>query len=273
VIQAFSLDDMSLDAAWLTVGIFDGVHIGHQLLLARLAEGAHRSEAKAVVLTFNPHPAIVLGGREDFKTLTTPGERAALLESLGVDVVITQHFDRSFASQSAADFMRRLMQTLELRHLVLGHDTALGHDREGDAARLTQLGRELGYTVEVVKPLRQGRTVVSSSAIRSLVHEGSVEEAARLLGRPFFLSGWVVHGDGRGRHINIPTANIECPNGKFVPANGIYATWTWVDEERYLGATNIGTNPTFNPEKQAPHIETHILEPRSARISSAHAPY
>ncbi|MBI4731001.1 MAG: hypothetical protein HY781_02540, partial [Chloroflexi bacterium] len=209
-----SLDNINLTNTWLTIGIFDGVHLGHRALLQHLVDGAHRAGALAAVLTFDPHPAVVLGGKTDFKCLTMPAERAALLDSLGVDAVITQTFDRDFAAQTAEEFMRRAARTLGLRHLVIGYDTALGRGREGDAARLSELGRGLGYTVEVVEPVQRGEKIISSSAIRAQVRAGEVAEAANALGRWYSLSGTVVHGDGRGRHINVPTANIDYPAGK-----------------------------------------------------------
>ncbi len=255
-----SLDGLKLQNIWLTIGIFDGVHLGHRTLLARLVDGAHNERCQAVVLTFTPHPAIVLGGQADFKCLTTPEERAALLGDLGVDAVITQTFDRPFADQTAEEFMRRVARTLGLRHLVIGYDTALGRGREGDAARLTELGRGLGYAVETVEPVRQVERIISSSAIRSQVRAGAVAEAAKALGRWYALAGTVVHGDGRGRHINIPTANIDYPGEKLIPANGIYATWAWVGGERHPAATNIGINPTFTPHKQTTNIEAHLLD-------------
>ena len=151
--QYNSLDTIRLQNAWLTIGIFDGVHRGHQEILRRLVSGAHAAGEPAVVLTFSPHPAVVLGGKTDFKCLTTPEERLELLGSFGVDVVITQTFDRTLADQTAVVFMRRLSQTLDLRHLVIGYDTALGRGREADAARLAEIGKELGYSVQVVPAL------------------------------------------------------------------------------------------------------------------------
>jgi riboflavin kinase/FMN adenylyltransferase len=191
--------------------------------------------------------------------LTTPGERCDLLAQLGVDHVITQHFDRVFADQTALDFMRLAMSALGVRHLVLGYDTALGRGREGTATRLEEIGHELGYTVEVFPPFHQGEEIISSSAIRQQLVQGDVEAAAQLLGRLYSVSGKVIHGDGRGRHINLPTANLDYPTGKLLPASGIYATWAWVDGERLRGATNIGTNPTFTPQRRTASLESHLL--------------
>ncbi len=258
--RSASLDNLRMQKTWLTIGIFDGLHLGHRKLLKRLVEGAHQDGASSVVFTFHPHPAIVLGGKQDFKCLSTPEERLAHLREMGVDIVITQPFDEAFANQAAVDFMRRLVTALGLRRLILGYDSALGRGREGDATRLAGLGRQFGYTAEVVEPLRQGNEIISSSRIRALIGEGKVAEANTMLGAPYPLTGTVVYGDGRGRHIELPTANIECPPGKLVPPGGIYATWIWVGGKRYRGATNIGTNPTFTPARKTTSIETHILD-------------
>jgi riboflavin kinase / FMN adenylyltransferase len=260
VIHSRALADNILKDAWLTIGVFDGVHRGHQRILRKLVDGARAVHSPTVVITFHPHPAVVLGGKTDFKLLTMPDERADLFCSLGVDLVITQTFDRDFANQTAEDFMRLLARTLHLRRLLVGYDTALGRGRAGTATRLAEIGHDLGYEVEVVEPLKEGEHVISSTLIRSQVAVGAVTEAAALLGRSYALAGPVVHGDGRGRKINLPTANILYPSEKLIPANGIYATWVWVGGERYAAATNIGVNPTFTPDKQTRSVEAYILD-------------
>jgi riboflavin kinase/FMN adenylyltransferase len=256
-----SLDDLSLHNAWLTIGIFDGVHRGHQEILRPLVSGAQSAGEPAVVLTFTPHPAVVLGGRSDFKCLTTPDERAALLGSYGVDEVITQTFDRTLADQTAGEFMRCLSQSLGLHHLFIGYDTALGRGREGDATRLTEIGNELGYTVQVVPALKDQAGIISSTRIRTAVAAGNVSAAASDLGRPYSITGPVIHGDGRGRTLNIPTANIQIPLGKVLPAYGIYACQAWVEGVSHLAATSIGVRPTFyKSDPPAPTIEAHLLD-------------
>jgi riboflavin kinase/FMN adenylyltransferase len=254
-----SLEEASLQHSWLTVGVFDGVHLGHQQIINRLTAGAHARGAPAVVLTFDPHPASVLGSQE-IKCLTLPEERATLLGALDVDVVITEPFTRELSQVTAHDFMLRLSQRLGLEHLLIGYDFALGKGREGNAARLREIGDELGYRVEVISALSDESGVISSTAIRKLVETGNVEEAARLLGRPYRLHGPVIRGDGRGRTINVPTANIAYPDNKMIPAKGIYACWAYLGGQRYQAAVNIGTNPTFTPDKQTPNVEVHLLD-------------
>ena len=258
--QYNSLDTIRLHNVWLTIGIFDGVHRGHQEILNLLVSGAHAVGEPAVVLTFTPHPAVFLGGKSDFKYLTTPEERADLLGSFGVDSVITQMFDRTLADQTAAAFMRQLSQVLELRQLVIGYDTALGRGREADATRLTEIGKGLGYSVQVVPALTDANGVISSTRIRSTILAGNVSAAASDLGRPFSITGPVIHGDGRGHTINIPTANIQIPADKIMPAFGIYACRAWVKGQPYLAATSIGVRPTFYGDPPAPTIEAHLLD-------------
>jgi riboflavin kinase/FMN adenylyltransferase len=254
-----SIEEVTLQDSWLTIGVFDGVHRGHQEIIRNLTAGAHRNGALAVVLTFWPHPAVVLGKRDDLKYLTTPEERAGLLGDLDVDVVITQPFTRDFAALSAQDFMRLVSGRLGLRSLWMGYDFALGHGREGTPERLAALGKEFGYDVQTLPAVQNGGHTLSSSLIRQRIAAGQVTAAAQSLGRYYALRGPVVHGDGRGRKINIPTANIDYDKGKVIPANGVYAAWAWVGGQRIPAATNIGVNPTFTPDKQTPNVEAHLL--------------
>jgi riboflavin kinase/FMN adenylyltransferase len=260
VFHYHSLDNLNLQHAWLTIGIFDGVHRGHQEILHQLVSGAHSAGEPAVVLTFSPHPAVVLGGKTDFKYLTTSEERLELLGSFGVDIVITQKFDRLLADQTADEFMHRLSQKLDLRHLVIGYDTALGRGREADAARLTEIGKELGYSVQVVPALTDTTGVISSTRIRRAILAGIVSTATSDLGRPFSITGPVIHGDGRGHTINIPTANIQIQVEKILPAFGIYACRAWVSGQPHLAATSLGVRPTFYGDPPAPTIEAHLLD-------------
>jgi riboflavin kinase/FMN adenylyltransferase len=254
-----SLEEVNLQNSWLTIGVFDGIHRGHREIINQLTAGAHVNDVPAVVLTFDPHPASVLSGHE-IKCLTTPDERAELLAGLGVDVVITQRFTRDLSTVSAKDYMSRLSERLNLRHLLIGYDFALGRGREGNAARLIEIGQDLNYKVEVVDAVSDESGVISSTEIRKLVATGNVAEAAKLLGHHYTLAGPVIHGDGRGRRINIRTANIDYPKQKAVPAFGIYACWAWVAGEKFMAATNIGINPTFTPDNESASLEPHILD-------------
>ena len=254
-----SLETTSLQNSWLTIGVFDGVHRGHREIIHRLVSGAHANHAPAAVLTFDPHPASVLTGKE-MRCLTTAAERADLLTALGVDMVITQRFTRDLSTATALEYMSRLKESLGLTHLLIGYDFALGKGREGNAARLAQIGRELNYTVEIINALSDESGVISSTEIRKLISTGNMIEAAKLLGYTYNLSGTVIHGDGRGHRINIPTANIDYPRQKVLPANGIYACWATLGAEKFMAATNVGFNPTFTPDKHIQSIEPHLLD-------------
>ena len=259
MIHAHSLNELHLQSSWLAIGVFDGVHRGHQKIISKLTDGAHVNGVPAVVVTFWPHPAAVLGGG-DLKSLTLPDERADLLASFGVNIVLTHPFDSVVANLSAREFMEHIKEHLGIRHLLMGYDFALGKGREGDATRLAELGREMDYSTEVIEAISDESGVISSTEIRKLVSVGDVTDAAKLLGRNYSLRGPVIHGDGRGQKIGIPTANIEYPKDKVIPANGIYAAWTWVDDRKYMSAVNIGINPTFTPDKQTPNVEAYILD-------------
>ncbi len=254
-----SLEEISTKNAWLTIGVFDGVHRGHGEIIRKLTAEAHADNAPAVLLTFEPHPANVLSGQE-IKCLTTSNERADLLATLGVDIVITQRFTRDLSTATAQEYMSQLKQTLGLKHLLIGYDFALGKGREGNAARLIEIGKGLDYTVEVVNALSDESGVISSTEIRKLVATGNVTEAAQLLGYNYTMSGEVIHGAERGRTIGFPTANVDYPKQKATPSSGIYACWAHIGKERFMAATNIGFNPTFTPERQVPSLEAYLLD-------------
>ena len=254
-----SLEEVTLQNSWLTIGVFDGVHRGHQEIIKKLTAGANGNGVSAVVLTFDPHPANVLG-RGEIGLLTLPDERAELLASMNVDVVITERFTKELSTVTAFDFMSRLKRHLGLNHLLIGYDFALGKGREGNAMRLTEIGRELGYGVELISALSDESGVISSTEIRKLVSVGNITEAAHLMRHPYSLRGPVIRGDGRGKKIGVPTANIDYPREKIVPAKGIYAGWASIASEEHRAAISIGVNPTFTPEKQIPSVEAYLLD-------------
>ncbi len=259
MILAHSLEELKLAKSWLTIGVFDGVHRGHQQIIEKLTAGAHAAGVPAVVLTFWPHPATVLTSHE-VKCLTMPDERAALLEALRVDVVVAQAFNHELANTSAHDFVARMKQHLGFDHLLIGYDFALGKGREGDAARLAQMGLSLGYETDVIPALSDESGVISSTEIRKLVAIGDVAVAGMLLGHCYDLHGPVVHGDGRGKQLGFPTANIKYPEAKILPANGVYACRVWVDGKAYAGAVNVGVRPQFHDQAGAPLVEAYILD-------------
>jgi len=255
-----TLTGVNIQNTWLTIGSFDGVHIGHQQLIHELNQCAHHSRAKSVVLTFHPHPTAVLRGRTDAFYLTTPSEKAKLLEELGTDIIITHPFTFELSQSTAREFILYLKEHLGFQQLWVGYDFALGKGREGNVNYLKLLGGELNYQVNIVEPVISGGQTVSSSQIRNLLLEGSVEEANNMLGRPYKVTGKVIHGDGRGKSIDIPTANLETGIEKIIPGTGVYACRAQIVDNLYLAAVNIGKRPTFKSSDNSAHIEAHILD-------------
>ncbi len=255
-----SLQAAHIHNAWLTIGAFDGVHLGHQQILKQLTAGAHAKGAPAVVLTFAPHPEEVLRGPRSRFYLNTPSQQAEQLAALGVDVLVRQPFTKETAATSAGDFVQLLKEHLGLEQLWVGHDFALGRNREGDFATLQTLGAQLGFSLHPVPALELDGAPVSSSRIRALLAEGDVSAAARLLGRPFALGGEVVAGAQRGRGIGIPTANIAVDEKLALPANGVYVTRARLGGQEWGAVTNVGLRPTFADGTLAPVVEAHLLD-------------
>ena len=255
-----SLWDASIKEAWLTIGAFDGVHRGHQKILKEMVSGAHQAGAPAVVLTFSPHPGVVLGYHQGDFYLTTAEERAAILGDLGIDVVITHPFDINFSKTPAHDFVLVLLEKLDLHQLWVGPDFALGRGKEGTVDFLVTLGKQTGFSVHVVEKDKEGGEIISSSRIRSLLLKGDVAEAALYIGRHYRLSGRVIPGDQRGRTIGIPTANLDVEPGKIKPGSGVYACQAWLGNQKWPAAVNIGVRPTFKRDGEAVHIEAYLLD-------------
>ncbi len=256
-----SLEKLSMQGVWLAIGIFDGVHIGHQKIIRQLTHEARQAGVQAVVLTFHPHPLVVLANYHDPLYLTTPEKRAELLARLGVDTVITLPFDAQFANQSARQFLGELRLHLGMRQLWAGYNFAMGKNREANASVLEQLGQEFGYTFRVIPAVRVDGQIVSSSQIRELLLQGDVEQAARKLGRPYQIQGSVIKGDGRGRSIGIPTANVQTMAQMVIPARGVYTCWAEARQKRWAAAVNIGVHPTFNHSSDVEtRIEAHLLD-------------
>jgi riboflavin kinase/FMN adenylyltransferase len=242
----------------VTIGTFDGVHRGHQVLVGGVVARARATDRLAVLITFHPHPAAVLAPERAPGYLTTPGEKVALLESLGVDLVVLLPFSRELAATPARDFVQSVSGYLRLRELWIGADFALGRNREGDVPYLQALGRELDFDVHVVEPVFSEGQVISSSRIRALLRQGRVEEASLLLGRYPSLSGEVVMGAQRGRTLGFPTANLEVRPERAVPADGVYAVFALLGSERYPAVANVGVRPSFDNGQRT--VETHLFD-------------
>jgi len=243
----------------LTIGVFDGVHRGHRHLLSRLTSEAERHGLTSVVITFADHPRGVLHPDAAPMLLTTVDERVALLGETGVDLVIPVSFDKALSTLTAREFAVLLKEHVHMTGLIVGPDFAMGHRREGDGTTLAALGQEMGFFVEMIEPLRSGEgPAVKSTSIREAIAEGDMARAAVMLGREYSLTGTVVKGHGRGSGLGFATANLSVPKDAMMPRDGIYAAWARVEGERYMAATSIGFNPTF--EGSGHSIEAHLMD-------------
>ncbi|MFA7295870.1 MAG: bifunctional riboflavin kinase/FAD synthetase [Dehalococcoidia bacterium] len=245
----------------VTLGVFDGVHRGHRALVARVVAEAATRGLGAGVVTFHPNPVTVLRPDVPFAYLQSLERRVELLREVGAAWVAVLQFTSELALVSAEDFTRMLVEDAGMRVLVVGENFHLGRGREGDVPRLRELGARLGFEV-VALPLVSGGdgevSDISSTRIRRALATGEMREVAELLGRPFALRGPVLHGDERGRTIGFPTLNIGVSADQALPPNGVYVTRAEIDGNTYHGATNIGTQPTFEGTRR--RVETHLLD-------------
>jgi len=243
----------------LTIGVFDGVHLGHQYLVGRLIDSARGTGCLAGVVTFDCHPDEVLVPDKDIRYLTAPHEKLDLLAKLGLDFVVNLPFTRDVAQTTAREFVISLFEGLQMRELWIGPDFALGRGRKGDARYLESLGDEMGFRLHRLQPLMRSGRVISSSRIRRLIRQGAVSEAADLLGRYPSVTGLVVPGARRGHQLGFPTANLNLDQRLVTPAMGVYAARVRWDGANHDSVASIGTRPTFE-DRTEPILEAYVLD-------------
>lgn len=250
------LDDA---ATILTIGSYDGIHRGHKRIIAEVKRTAAENNVRTVMVTFFPRPKVVLGRVPDgHDYLTTVSEKIWLLEKLGLDIVVLLPFTLEFAKTPAETFIRQLVDNFHPLALWVGPDFKLGKGRAGDIPSLRELGKTLNYTVNVINEQIADNQIISSTRIREAVERGNVRDVAHLLGAYLFLRGIVMHGAERGRTIGFPTANVDVPPEKLLPANGVYAVWAHVDGVRHAAVANIGIRPTFDELERT--VEVYIFD-------------
>ncbi|HUN65466.1 MAG TPA: bifunctional riboflavin kinase/FAD synthetase [Bacteroidota bacterium] len=244
----------------VTVGTFDGLHLGHRKILDTVVRRARASGTRSMVVTFHPHPRTVLG-KGDVPLLTTLEERLELIGTCGIDCTVILAFTYGFSRLTADEFFRTaIVDGAGAREIVIGYDHMFGRDRAAGPEQITAIAESVGIAVTTVDPVSRGSAVISSSAIRKLLLAGSVDTAAEYLGRPYALSGIVVPGDARGRLLGYPTANLAAGAlNKVVPGNGVYLVEAGLGGERRFGVMNIGTRPTFGTAGERT-MEVHLLE-------------
>lgn len=242
-----------------TIGNFDGLHKGHQKILARMREYKNANPtARSVVISFYPHPAQVLGGAKRQFSIVSLRQKITLLDQFGVDGLCLVHFTKARSLETAAQFLESLViQALNVKRLIVGPDARVGHRREGDTGFITRFLRARGAEVEVVEFLKEGQVTISSRGVRSLIEEGRVAEVQEYLARPFVIDGPVRRGDQRGRTMGFPTANLLSLR-QVLPALGVYGTTTEVGGVSYRSVTNVGFRPTFGEGKVI--VESHLLD-------------
>ena len=244
----------------ITVGTFDGVHRGHWAVLQEIGRRARESGRRSVLVTFHPHPLMIVRPDHAPPLLTTPAEKKEILAETGLGYAVFLSFNHILAAYSPRRFVEEiLVGRLGVQELVIGYDHGFGKGRSGDVETLRRIGDDLGFAVDVVSPIRAGETPVSSTRIRKALQEGNVEAAREGLGRPYGVRGLVIKGDGRGRKLGFPTANLFVPmNGKLIPPPGVYAVRGCLKEGVFDGAIHIGPRPTFTGS--GPTIELHLLD-------------
>ena len=243
----------------LTLGVFDGLHLGHQLIVSRVVERARALQAVPTVVTFDPHPRAVLHPESAPPLLQTFDQKIEAFGVLGVEQTIVIRFTPDFAEVRAEDFLRDVVhERLQAQEVYLGRGFAFGRGREGDINLLRRVSRELGFHADEVPEVRLRGQRISSSRIRELLAAGSVNLARRMLGRPYGVEGRVVRGAERGRTIGFPTANLR-PDNRVIPRAGVYVTATLIDGAWRRSVTNVGVRPTFEKEAE-PSIETYVMD-------------
>ena len=244
----------------VTIGVFDGVHRGHQALMRTVMEKARAFEAKPVVVTFDRHPLEVIAPGREPALITTLEQRARLMSEIGIEAVVALRFDAAFRALSPQEFVRRvLVEKLACVHCVVGANFRFGHQQVGNIETLADLGARYGFDVSIFAMQMGGeQEVVSSSLIRRHISEGRVERVAEELDRPFRLEGTVEHGASRGHGLGFPTANLRVHPRLILPRLGVYAGWMRWQDRRYPVVVNVGMNPTFG-DRTAPVVEAHVI--------------
>lgn len=251
--------------SYVSLGFFDGVHLGHQALLKRCREEAKRDKALSTVILLDPHPEKIVNKNNSFPLLTTLSERVKLIENMGIDQVIALDFTDEFKETNAEDFIRILINKFHMAAVFVGYDYHFGCQKKGDINLIKLLSEKYKFKYYILNPIKiNDKTIISSTIIRQLLTSGDLENANKLLGYFYQIRGKVVYGAGRGsRFLSFPTANLKIPPEKLLPKNGVYIALVEVEEQKYQGLVNIGVKPTFQPKTslklEDASVEVHIL--------------
>ena len=252
------LEPIQEEEIWVTIGAFDGVHLGHQRIIRTMVKEAQICKVKTGVITFYPHPSVIVRQVKDAFYLSSPDEKSENFYDLGVDYTITIPFDYAFSKLAPEEFIQKLLLNIHVSQFWIGNDFSFGKNRTGNTIVLEQLGLRYGFKTVVSDHVTLDSEKISSSKIRNWVLEGEMELATQSLGRPYSLTGIVIHGDERGRKIGFPTANLSVWEEKILPPAGVYATLALIEKQVFYSVTNVGFRPTFKDNQLKPQVETFL---------------
>ena len=245
----------------LSLGMFDGVHLGHLSIINTLNKIAKKEHLESAILSFWPHPRKFLNPDDDVKMLNTLEEKLELLEKSGIQNIFLKTFDEEFRNLTGTEFCEQvLIQKLNVKHIIIGHDHTFGKNKSGNFELLKSLSDELGFKVNQLEAVQKNDLNVSSTKIRIALSEGKITDANEMLGYNYPLTGKVIHGKKLGRTIGYPTANIEVPINKLLPKSGAYVVEVYIDNQFYKGMLSVGTNPTIDDKSKSLHTEVYILD-------------
>jgi riboflavin kinase / FMN adenylyltransferase len=257
----YNIEDIKLVNPVITVGTFDGVHLGHRKIIKKLIEKSIELNGASVVFTFQNHPRNLLFPNEELNLLNTNSEKIHNLEKLGIDIVIAYDFTYEFSQLNSHEFIRKiLIDKLNIKHLIFGFNHHFGKNREGDFKNIKECAEKYNFTVERVDAFKIDDQNISSTKIRKALQSADIETANKYLGYNYFIIGIVIEGNKIGREIGFPTANLLVEKNKLLPENGVYAVIVYYMGEKYVGMLNIGTRPTLNNSNSIQNIEVHIID-------------
>ena len=242
----------------ISIGVFDGMHKGHKYFLSKLLSESKNSNTIPLVITFKTHPQSILSPNNEIKYITSIDDRIQMITDFGIKLVMPITFDKHLSQLTGEEFLNKLKSNIKISSLLIGPDFSIGKNKDINNNNIKDLSHKLNFKIFNIQKIQENSEIIRSSNIRYLISQGKVDIASKMLGYPFYIKGKVIKGQGRGKTLGYPTANIEIPENLIMPINGIYATRVIIDNNKYFGATSIGINPTFKESVKT--LETYIMD-------------